>query len=778
MGRAQWPKLCQEPPADLKEHAASLAKDFQAIQDFASTSVSNVAPSLPKGIEHKIMKGIQKGLVDTESLNGCFTSLSSAEQNLTINTIVKKVTSETAAVFHKRISQYLFDVLHDSYKELYHKLGTQLDTTSAHVGGVAEMASGNEILPHTPPHSPLEDTDPEMLTGYGSDTSGRAHYDRDLSMIPLNSRARKLEADLQEVDRQRKALNERLDDKATKIKAHMQNVVRGRRAVNETHDKIIEAMILRRIERERTGDYSTCTVVYDPLDFDHAKRQDNARSVLLRIEKQAAVNRIFNMPSGVLMQKVRDVVSQRNQPGPDGSAYSSINLFLGAELVIDGNVLLWAESTDDYDRQNSEGDMFDGLRDVPLWDHDLFTGVARHVAEPHKPFEVEMKHVTADMINIKFRKEKAAMITELVKQNVIFIPCLHIDVFKDIHFSRSTTDDKAQALVLEFSDPSVANEVMASGLQWQERYHACEVFDNQFFDQCGHCQTYGHHAQACTGPLRCGQCAEEHLTELCESSLTKCASCNRRHKFASSKCHAKRILDKCYARFSTAEDSPTLARRYEEREDLNTSSDSVAANPGGLQKKKTPPKLAPAQARARTEASGKPTLSPQQLHDGNRTIEYALRSNNPAKRGLTPTIEGFEPAQEPRIETKRRLTSWELERRRGISEDPVQEPGVEKKRKLTSKELEKRKGSSKDPAQDTRIEKRRGDPAQDLRIEKRRKLTSEGLEKSRGVSKDPTLDPSVEKKSELTLGEMTERARMISEDLIKMMGVSQGLTPV
>ena len=160
----------------------------------------------------------------------------------------------------------------------------------------------------------------------------------------------------------------------------------------------------------------------------------------------------------------------------------------------------------------------------------LFTGVVRHVAESYKPFEVEMKDITAEMINLPDRKEKAAMITELVKQNVKFVPSLHIDVIKDINISRRTTYDNSQAFVLEFSNPSVANEVMACGLQWHERYCRCEVFDNQYFDRCGRCQTYGHHAHACTGPLRCGRCAEGHLTKPCESTLTKCASCGGRHR--------------------------------------------------------------------------------------------------------------------------------------------------------------------------------------------------------------------------------------------------------
>ena len=718
MGRPQWPKLCQKIPADLKEHAASFAKDFQAVRDFANASVSDVAPSLSKGIQRKITKGIRKGLVETESLSCCFSSLSSSDQDLTINAIVNKITAETAAAFQQRVPQYLFNVIHNSYQELHHKLVTRVDAASSHEGGIAGMASGNEIPPHTPPHSPLEDTDPEVLDAYGSDTSGLAHYDRDSSMIPLKSRARKLKGDLQEVDRQRKALSERLEDKGARIKAQMQDVVRERRAVNKTHDEAIEAMKLRRVERDTTGH------VNNRVGNNFAGSQDNARDISLKIENQVAVNRLFNMSSRDLMRTIRDVVLQRNEAGPNNSAYSTMNSFLSARLAMDGNILLRVESPDDYDWHNSEGDMFGILQDVPLWDHDLLPSNARHLTEPYKPFKVEMKHITADMIPLTFRKQKAAVITELVKQNNTFIPTLYVDIVRDIQFCRSTTFDNSQALVLDFSNPSVANEVIASGLQWQRRYYTCEVFDNQFFDRCGRCQTYGHPAHKCSGPLRCGKCAEGHLTKLCESSLTKCASCNRRHRFGSSKCRAKRALDKSYARFPTAEDGPPLAIPSEEREDLNTSSDSLAVNVHWRPKKKSLPNPAPAQTHH--EASGKPTLSAQQLHDPNATIEDALGSNTSAKHGLTSMTEGVEHAPEARVQERTELTSAALEKIRGISEAPAPESRIEERKELTIEGLkERRRISFEEPAQDPR----------------KRELTGQKLEKRRRISDEPAPKP-------------------------------------
>ena len=185
---------------------------------------------------------------------------------------------------------------------------------------------------------------------------------------------------------------------------------------------------------------------------------------------------------------------------------------------------------------------------MPFWDHDPFTGVASHVTDPYKPFEVEVKHITAETINLASRKGNALVITDLVVSNVSFISCLHIDAVKEIRFSRRTTHDNSQALVLEFSNPSVVNEVMAYGLK-------------------------------------------------------------------------------------------------------------VHSN------------LEPAQIHS--QATDKPTLSAQQLRNRNLATENNLGLNKPAKRGLPSTTKCYQPAQEPRVKKRRKLTSKELEKRRGISENPV-----------------------------------------------------------------------------------------------------------
>ena len=579
----KWPKLCHKHPADIKEHAALLSQEFKAVQDFVSVDLSHIAPTLPKGIERKITKGIEKGLSAFESSNCITTSISAEDRDLIRNTILGAITAETAAAFHNRVPQHLFRILRDSSDELKLKILTQ-DDAAPQRSIRAGTASGDQVPPFTPPDSPPEETDSAISIGYGSDTEGLAYHDWVKSTNLVNSRIGKLKAQLQEVEHERKVVRQRLKAEARKIKNEVEELELERGAVHRRHEEVLEAMNKRRLEQDRTGDYQTDSVgynVYESMDFFQGKRDYNARRVILKIESQAVVNRLFNMTADVLTRKVMAAVKQKSEP-VGGTYFPSITNILGAELGEDGNVTLWAANgSEDYDWQKSEGDTFDGLGEMPSWDQDMVASFASHILKRSKNYLVEVKDVDLEMVNLRDRKRRAAVITELVKQNVKVIPSLHIDVVKQICLYRRTTYDNTQALVLYFSNPVTANEVISHGLQWQGRLQLCEVYGPRFLDRCGRCQMYGHHADDCKDPPRCGTCAGRHRTKLCISKFSKCASCNGPHTSSSSRCPAKRgrILDKLNARFPTEQDHQPFAIPTAEPEDSRPSLSSPATDP-------------------------------------------------------------------------------------------------------------------------------------------------------------------------------------------------------
>ena len=557
MSLPKWPKLPDTSPADLKDHALSLSHSFNAIQDFLKAGVSDNAPSLPKGIKKKIQEGITRGLVEVESRVYSNTCVSIDNRDLMSKAIFEEINAKTAPVFHNRVPQYLFKTLQDSYNELCLKLVKQQNAMPQQDVGIASV---NGIMPQTPPQSPPEETESTFSDDCDYDTEHIAEIGYYKVENKLDVRACKLKAQLQEVEHKRKAIRQQLREKARKIKNEIQDVELQCKAAKKKRHDTLKAMEIRRSEQDRTGDYGGEFVGYnvsESAQFHFARQEVTARYSTLRIQDQAVVNRLFNMTATVLMRKVQEAVMQKVEWVGDHK-FPSITYFLAAELSNSGNVRLWANSTDDYALGNSKTDAFDGLSNMPPWDQAIFGSFASHLTEPYETCSVEVKDVTVDMVEFRDRKGKAAVITKFVTQNLTTIPSLHIDIIKDVRVFRDTTNDNAQALVLDLSNAATANEVIQQGLQWEGRTHLCRAFDVRFLDRCGYCQGYGHHASICTILPRCGNCADQHSTKVCTPSCSRCLLCEEPDKTGSAHCREKKVrrVDKLNARFPL-EDCPS-----------------------------------------------------------------------------------------------------------------------------------------------------------------------------------------------------------------------------
>ena len=119
---------------------------------------------------------------------------------------------------------------------------------------------------------------------------------------------------------------------------------------------------------------------------------------------------------------------------------------------------------------------------MPFWDQAIIANFASHLTEYHESYPVEVKDLAVSVFDLRNRKQKAAVITDLVKNNLTAIPSLHIDIVNNIRFSRRTTNDSIQALMVDFSDFLTANEVINQGLQWGVRHYNFKVLDRSFLD--------------------------------------------------------------------------------------------------------------------------------------------------------------------------------------------------------------------------------------------------------------------------------------------------------
>ena len=549
MSRPKWPQLRRTNPTDLKDHAVSLSNDFKSVQEFLQAGVSDVAPGFPKGIEHKIKEGIAWGLVQVEAHGYYNTYLSTQERDLISQTIFEEICIKTAPAFHNRVPQQLFTKIQDSYNDLYLKFVDQQNAASQREATMAGIASGNGIMPQTPPLSPLDEIPYMFSIDCESDTDNVTNADYQEATNRLRVRASKLKAHLQEVEQERKAVSQRFREKARKIRNEIQAAELEEKTAEKRRTETLKRMEVKRLEEDKTGDYGTEAVGYDveeSEEFRNGKRNDDSRCLTLKIENQAVVNRLFNMPANVLKRKVCEAVWM-----VDAEWFTTSTGSLGAELLDDGNVTLWVKHTDDYPQKLYENDAFDDLHETSFWDQAIIGSFASHLTKPYETYPVVFKDIPVEIGHLQDRKRQAAVISKLVKHNVNAIPSLHIDVIKGIHFSGPIANNKTRGLVLDFSDAATANDIILHGLQWKGVYYPCEVHDIKFFDRCRHCQAYGHHQADCRGPPRCGICTERHRTKSCKSSSTKCVLCDGPHVSGSPCCraHKARLLDKHNARF-------------------------------------------------------------------------------------------------------------------------------------------------------------------------------------------------------------------------------------
>ena len=89
-----------------------------------------------------------------------------------------------------------------------------------------------------------------------------------------------------------------------------------------------------------------------------------------------------------------------------------------------------------------------------------------------------------------------------------------------------------QSLVAHMESLEDANYCINNDVRIGHRIYTAERYIPQCqIRQCFNCQGYGHKAETCTRPPRCGKCAQEHETRKCDrsSDKTSCVHCEGSH---------------------------------------------------------------------------------------------------------------------------------------------------------------------------------------------------------------------------------------------------------
>lgn len=149
--------------------------------------------------------------------------------------------------------------------------------------------------------------------------------------------------------------------------------------------------------------------------------------------------------------------------------------------------------------------------------------------------------VSTNSINTK---DQEATIQQILADNVTVIP--HAKIVYVGWLTREATHKRASSIVVEFTDPEMANAVIYAGMAWEGHIHQCQLYDRACrVKQCFCCYHYGHIGTQCNASPTCGYCAELHDTKTCqqkstEGFLPRCTVCKSAHTAWSNACPARK----------------------------------------------------------------------------------------------------------------------------------------------------------------------------------------------------------------------------------------------
>lgn len=112
--------------------------------------------------------------------------------------------------------------------------------------------------------------------------------------------------------------------------------------------------------------------------------------------------------------------------------------------------------------------------------------------------------------------------------------------------TKESTLKRASSIVVEFTEPEMANAIIYAGMAWEGHIHQCQLYDRACrIKQCFRCYNYGHIGTQCNASQVCGYCAEQHESKHCqqkgvEGFTPRCAVCKGAHTAWSNACPARR----------------------------------------------------------------------------------------------------------------------------------------------------------------------------------------------------------------------------------------------
>lgn len=168
-------------------------------------------------------------------------------------------------------------------------------------------------------------------------------------------------------------------------------------------------------------------------------------------------------------------------------------------------------------------------------------GLGEHAELIVPTYGVIVHGISTNSINIKDQK---ATTQQMLADNYTVVPNAKISYIGWL--TKEATLKRASSLVVEFTDPEMANAVIYAGMVWDGHIHQCQLYDRACrVKQCFRCYNYGHIGTQCDAAQICGCCTEQHETKHCkqrgaEGFIPRCAVCKGAHTAWSNACPARR----------------------------------------------------------------------------------------------------------------------------------------------------------------------------------------------------------------------------------------------
>jgi hypothetical protein len=169
------------------------------------------------------------------------------------------------------------------------------------------------------------------------------------------------------------------------------------------------------------------------------------------------------------------------------------------------------------------------------------SGLGEHAELVTQSYGVVVHGISTSSINIKDQK---ATIQQILADNHTVIPKAEISFIGWL--TKEYALKRASSIVVEFTDPEMANAIIYAGMAWDGHIHQCQLYDRACrVKQCFRCYNYGHIGTQCSASQTCGYCTERHESKHCkekgvEGFTPRCAVCKGAHTAWSNACPARK----------------------------------------------------------------------------------------------------------------------------------------------------------------------------------------------------------------------------------------------